>query len=91
MFGKKKKSAEELAAEKAEATKPTPVAEVPIGKNAESKLDIAKYVVDEFQKTYFGIIGGKDLEQVNGEVLEVCLLFAIYGELRLARLEREQK
>jgi hypothetical protein len=96
MFGaKKKKSVEEVAAEqvkKEEAKAPTPVIDAALAKDsAEAKLDIARYIVGEFQKTYYGIIGEKDMEKVNSEALSVNLLFAIYGELRLARLEREQK
>lgn len=87
MFGKKK-----IKEEEKEKPEPTERIDTPIGRQtAETKLDVAKYVVEEFQKTFFGIVGGKDLEQVNGEVLSINLLFAIYGELRLARLEREQK
>jgi hypothetical protein len=100
MFGnRKKKSVEEVAAEKvaqskkeAEAKAPTPVMEAKVEEESPTaSVNIAKYIVDEFQKTYFGIIGDKDMEKINGEVLNTNLLFAIYGELRLARLEREQK
>ena len=82
MFGKKK---EKPVVEEP----PTPVQKAGMEKKGtEIEEEQLKALVEEFQNTYMPIVGEKDLENVSAEVLSLNLLFAIYGELRLARLQR---
>ena len=86
MFGKKKDKIE------APPEPPTPVITTRIGKEPQMidmRQQQVKYIVEEFQKSYMSILGEKDLEELNADTLSLNLLFAIYGELRLARQERE--